>query len=84
MEKKKSLKWYKGKEPPNKKNYDGNWEAKLLFKARSNTVEINSSLHRWKNVSKFCEKCMKKGIEIEETLEHLLVECDHYKEERKK
>ena len=55
-----------------------------MFKARSNTVEINSSLHRWKNVSKFCEKCMKKGIETEETLEHLLVECDHYKEERKK
>ena len=26
---------------------------------------------------------LKKGIEIEETLEHLLVECDHYKEERK-
>ena len=25
-----------------------------------------------------------KGIETEETLEHLLVECDHYKEERKK
>ena len=28
-----------------------------------NTLEINSRLHRWKNVSKFCEKCTKKGIE---------------------
>ena len=54
-----------------------------LFRASRNTLEVNGRLHKWKNVSKFCEKCMKNGIETEDTLEHLLVECDHYKQERK-
>ena len=83
IDKKKSLRWYKEKEKPRKENfYNGDWEAKLLFKARSNTLEVNSRIHKWKDIDKHCEKCSKKGIEIEETLEHVLVECDQYKNER--
>ena len=83
IEKKKSLKWYSKKDIPRKENfYTGGWESTLLYKARSNTLETNSKIYKWKNINKTCEKCMKRGTEVEETLEHIIIECNHYKEER--
>ena len=42
MEKKNSLRWYKVKEKPRKENiYDGSWESTLLFKARTDSLEVN-------------------------------------------
>ena len=45
MEKKKSLRWYKNKEnPKNEKIYNGSWESTLLFKARTDSLEVNQKI----------------------------------------
>ena len=48
MERKNSLRWYKIKEKPKRENmYDGSWESRLLFKARTDSLEINEKRRRW-------------------------------------
>ena len=85
MEKKKSLTWYKNKEKPkNEKIYNGSWEAKLLFKARTDSLEVNEKNKKWGGNTDLCEKCQTKSERIIETLEHLLVECPEYEEDRKR
>ena len=83
MEKKSSLKLYRVKERPEKdKSYNGTWEASLLFKARTNTLEVNERKKKWGGANDKCEKCEKRGERITETLEHVLTECSEYTEER--
>jgi hypothetical protein len=78
---KETLEWYVGKERPKcEKWYDGSWGSQLLFKARSQSLEVNARTHRW-NVSrsKICEVC---DLNEEETVVHVLVECSRYESER--
>ena len=83
MEKKSSLQLYRVKEKPGKdKAYNGTWEASLLFKARTNTLETNERKKKWGGENDECEKCGKRGERIKETLEHVLTECSEYEEER--
>ena len=84
MQQKRSLRWYKEKEKPKMVNiYNGSWESALLFKMKSDSLEINSRRGRWGIVrNDKCEACLQNGLQIEETLEHLLMECSQYNIER--
>ena len=85
VEKKKSLKYYKKKEGPRKMEiYDGSWGASLLFKARTNSLEVNERKKRWGEEKEICEGCGKEGEREIETLEHVLIECEGYERERKR
>ena len=85
MEKKTSLKWYKFKEKPKTlKAYDGSQGAEILFKARTNSLEVNERKKRWgEEVDERCEYCNDKKKIEKETLEHVIIECQEYKENRK-
>ena len=84
MERKNSLRWYKIKEKPKRENmYDGSWESRLLFKARTDSLEINEKRRRWGGENDKCEKC-EDGMDRQvETLEHFMTECKAYEEERR-
>lgn len=56
--------------------YRGDWGSKLLFKARSGTLEVKGSSRDEQD--QYCSLC----IGEEETIEHLIVACDRYEEER--
>ena len=78
------MKWYKKKEKPGKMRiYDGSWAATLLFKARTNSLEVNERKKRWGGIKETCEGCERRGNREIETLEHMMVECETYEKERK-
>ena len=84
MENKRSLRWYKEKEKPKYENiYNGSWESTLLFKARTDSLEVNEKKKKWGGDTDKCLKCESRGETQIETLEHILVECEEYEEERK-
>ena len=84
MEKKNSLRWYKVKEKPRKENiYDGSWGSTLLFKARTDSLELNEKKRKWGGVNDKCEKCEDGSDRRVETLEHFVTECKAYEEERR-
>ena len=82
IESKPSLKWYKKDKPSGEKCYDGSWESKLLFKARTNSLEVNERMNRWRGEREACEKCSREDEETVETLEHVIKECPWYERER--
>ena len=85
MEGKTSLEIYKNKDNPKKENfYNGSWESSLLFKARTNSLEINERIKKWGEGPEHCQKCITGGDNIPETIKHILTECPAYKNERLK
>ena len=79
MENKGTLRYFKEKLKLERETfYDGSWEGKLLFKARSDSLELNGRIGDWRGIPTNCTKCG----EERETLEHLLLECEWYEEER--
>ena len=71
------------KEKPKKENiYDGSWESSLLFKARTDSLEVNEKKKRWGGEIDTCGKCGRNDDRPVETIEHLLTECCAYEEER--
>ena len=78
MEKKSSLKWYSRKQKPGRIEWHvGDWGSKLLFKARTGTLDLNG---RNRNVQEqSCSLC----VGVKETVEHMMVECSRYEEERR-
>ena len=83
MEKKKSLRWHKNKEKPKmKKIYNGSWKSTLLFKARTDSLEVNEKRKKWGGDKDSCEKCEIRKERNTETLDHVLIECPEYKSER--
>ena len=84
MEDKETLHWYKSKEKPRWENYyDGSWEAKLLFKAKSESLEVNCRTYRWNNGGVWwCEKCSREEIPIREDVKNIILECMAYNNER--
>ena len=84
MEEKNSLETYKNKEKPRTENfYNGSWESSLLFKARSNSLEINERRNRWGEGEKNCIKCRTGGRNFIENIKHIIIECSAYNNERK-
>ena len=85
MEGKETLKWYKNKKEPRWENYyDGSWEAKLFFKAKSESLEVNGRTYIWNVEDRiwWCEKCSNEEVPIKEDVRHLLLECEAYTNER--
>ena len=78
-----SLRIYVNKDMPRREIfYDGSWESRLLFKARSNSLEIGERKNRWTGADKDCQACRQLGERVEETLEYIIIECPRYEEER--
>jgi len=83
LHRKSTLRFYRSKEKPSWENfYDGSWGSKLLFKARSGSLEVNGRVARFTDRDVWCERCSTGGNQIEETIEHLISECDRYEDER--
>ena len=77
METKSTLKWYSRKLQPERINWHvGDWGSKLLFKARTGTLEVNG--RNKEEQQQECSAC----VGVKETVEHLIVECNLYEEER--
>ena len=81
MERKSTLKWYGMKEVPKGVcYYTGSWGCELLFKARSQSLEVNARTYKWnENKSKECKMC---GSGQVESVYHVIVECVRYERER--
>ena len=54
----------------------------LLFKARTDSLEVNEKRKKWEGGKDTCEKCEIKEERNAETLKHVLIECPEYKRER--
>ena len=60
--------------------YDGSWSSELLFKTRSQSLEVNARTYRWNtDKSKECKVCNRKE---NESVFHVIVECTKYERER--
>ena len=81
MREKTTLAWYAKKERPmNEEWYDGSRAGQLLFRARTQSLEVNARTYRWSaNGSRECTQC---DGGVNETVEHLVLECPRYNEER--
>ena len=77
---KSTLSMYSGKHMPKREVfYNGNWGSQLLFKARTNSLEINDRTYRFNGIgNKACQNCTMLGVD--ETLDHLMVECPAYEQ----
>ena len=77
---KSTLHWYARKEKPEMERcYDGSPNSTLLFKARTQSLEVNARTYRWSETgSKMCGVCG----DGDETVEHVMVECGGYDEMR--
>ena len=76
MERKSTLKWYRWKERPEALQWHvGDWGSRLLVKARTGTLEVKA-----RNREEQDQDCSRCGVR--ETIEHFLVECSNYEEER--
>lgn len=77
METKSTLKWYRHKEKPEALRWHvGDWGSRLLVKTRTGTLEVKARNRDEQDQD--CSSC--RGVR--ETIEHFLVECDRYEEER--
>ena len=73
------MKWYRRKQKPEEIRWHvGDWGSKLLFKARSGTLEVKG--RNRDEQDKNCSLC----IGEKETIEHLIVECSKYEEQRRR
>ena len=78
-----SLRRYANKVKPRREMfYDGSWESKIFFKARTNSLEIRERKNRWTGEDKYCDYCTERGEREIENLEHLIIECPKYEIER--
>ena len=74
---KSTLKWYSRKQQPERIDWHvGDWGSKLLFKARTGTLEVNG--RNREEQQQECSVC----VGVKETVEHMIAECDMYEEYR--
>ena len=53
--------------------YSGNEGSSLLFKARTNSLEVNNRTYRFnENRERRCKMCI---MTVEDTVDHFIVEC---------
>ena len=81
MVSKKTLEWYRMKVVPEVVSYYfGSWGCELLFKARSQSLEVNARTYRWNaDKSRECKMCSTEQVE---SVYYMLVE--YYKYEKKR
>ena len=81
MERKETLEWYKEKEVPKcERWYEGSLGGDLLFRARTQCLDVNARNYRWsESRSKVCQMC-DRGVD--ETVLHVVLECEKYNRER--
>ena len=81
MSEKTTLSLYRMKEKPGCETfYDGGWGSQLLFGARSQSLKLNARTARWNDRrSKACLVCDNGD---DETVEHMVVNCNGYERER--
>jgi len=81
INRKETLEWYRVKERPSKETwYDGSIGGQLLFKARTQSLELNARTYRWsENGEKLCRNC---NLGADETVLHVVVECPRYERDR--
>ena len=77
MERKSTLEWYKNKKSPEYVTwYDGSLGGDLLFQARAQCMDVNARNYRWsESRSKVCQMC---DMGVDETVEHIMLECTKY------
>ena len=78
---KSTLKMYSSKSHPKRELFfNGNWGSTLLFKSRTNSLELNNRTFRFnEGRTKTCEACR---IGADETLHHFMMECHAYTDVR--
>ena len=81
LENKSTMAWYKRKQAPRYESwYDGSVGGDLLFRARAQCMDVNARNYRWtESGSKACQKC---ETGVDETVEHVVLECERYERER--
>ena len=79
LENLKSLKVYRDDKKDIKEEgiYENSEASKHFFKARTNSLELNSRTHFLRNGNRLCDLC-----EEEETLEHFLLNCEQLETKR--
>ena len=81
MNEKVTLEWYASKECPKyERYYDGSVGSQLLFKARTQSLELNARTYRWNEGG--VKRCMMCDLGEDETVMHVVVECDKYDVQR--
>ena len=82
MNTKSTLEWYREKDKPKCEIfYDGSWGSELLFKARSQSLEVNGRTYRWSaDGGRLCNVCESREVE---SVSHVIVECERYEQERR-
>ena len=80
---KETLNWYSYKQcPKHEIFYNGDEGSSLLFKCRTQSLEVNFRTYRWNEErTKLCSKC-RPNLIVDETIRHLMAECAFYNEER--
>ena len=83
MHVKPTLAWYERKECPRHEwCYDGSFGSQLLFKARTQSLEVNARTYRWSESGvRMCEQC-DRGVD--ESVLHVVLECERYDRERQR
>ena len=81
MECKETLEWYRKKKFPKYESfYEGTLGSDLLFRARTQCLNVNTRNYRWsESQSKECQMC-DRGVD--ETVLHVVLECEKYSRER--
>ena len=78
-----TLEWYASKECPKYvRYYDGSVGSQLLFKARTQSLELNARTYRWNENG--VKRCMNCDLNEDETVMHVMVECDKFDVERER
>ena len=81
MAAKPTLEWYMEKpKPRHELFYCGDFASQLLFRARTQSLEVNARTYRWsENGSKECKCC---DLSVDENVEHIILDCPRYACER--
>ena len=83
MENKKTLELYKNKDQLKRELwYDGSQGSKILFNARAGAWELKARIWRWSGEGEKCLNCWVGREMVSETIEHVILECEAYWQER--
>ncbi|KAF2350380.1 hypothetical protein FHG87_018863 [Trinorchestia longiramus] len=81
MNGKTTLIWYASKNVPRfEMFYGGTFGSQLLFAVRCKALSVNKQIWRWNEGN--TRLCLQSNRGVEETVEHLVLECSKYEHER--
>ena len=83
MGRKVTLKMYSEKSVPKRENfYDGDWGSRLLFRARTNSLEVGDRTYRFNDTT--YKTCLRFDMRVDETVEYIMAECPAYEVDRER